>query len=107
MTDGQWDNVIRGIWDDELERSKRILESKKNRLAELPKGSIHGKKINGGVYYYLCYREKDKIKSEYLGSDPQKVGDLRERIKNRKALELSIRRSMEDIRLLEKAVKLK
>jgi hypothetical protein len=74
---------------------------------ELPKGSIHAKKIKGGVYYYRCYRDKDKIISDYLGRDPQKLSELREQIKNRKALELSIRRTGEDIRLLEKAVKLK
>jgi hypothetical protein len=100
-------NLVRGIWEEELERSRRILEAKKGQLAKLPKGSIHKKKIRNGVYYYLYYRDKDRVRAEYIGNDPVKVKKLQEEIASRKALELSIRRSREDIRLLERAARLK
>jgi hypothetical protein len=77
------------------------------QLEQLPKGSIHRKKIKGGVYYYLYYRDKDRVRAEYIGNDPGKVQNLQEQIARRKTLVLSIRRSREDIRLLEKAIKLK
>jgi hypothetical protein len=77
------------------------------QLVELPRGSLQAKKIKSGVYYYLYYRDKDRVRAEYIGNEPVKVKKLQEQIAKRKALEVSIKRSREDIRLLEKAVKLK
>ena len=101
------ESMIRGIWREELARSKELLSFKERSLHELPKGSIQIKRIKGREYYYLFYREGGRVKSNYLGSDPRKFEVLRKQIDRRKALELSIKRSKEDIRLLEKAVRLK
>ncbi|MDR0654519.1 MAG: hypothetical protein LBG12_14605 [Synergistaceae bacterium] len=99
--------VIRDIWKDELRRSREILEIKKKRLTGLPKGSIQSRSRRNVVYYYLFYRDGDKVKSAYLGNDPEKIERIREQIEQRKSIEQSIRRTKEDIRLLEKAIRLK
>jgi hypothetical protein len=101
------DSIVKEIWLEELQRSKEILEINERRLRALPKGSIQPRKRRGGVYYYLFFRDGKKVKSSYLGSDPAKIEAVQEQIARRKALELSIRRARKDIRLLEKAVKLK
>ena len=101
------DCIVRVIWKDELQRSKEILEIKKKRLMNLPKGSIQPRNRRNGVYYYLFYRDGSKVKSAYLGNDSRKIEQVREQLKQRKSLEQSIKRTEEDIRLLEKASKLK
>jgi hypothetical protein len=84
-----------------------ILEIKKKRLTGLPKGSIQQRSRRNGVYYYLFYRDGGKVKSAYLGNDPEKIEPVREQLEQRKYLEQSIKRTKEDIRLLEKAIRLK
>ncbi|MDL2298068.1 hypothetical protein LJC40_02830 [Synergistaceae bacterium OttesenSCG-928-D05] len=101
------ESLIIKIWEEELERSRRILESKRRNLLQFPKGSVQKKKINNEEYYYLCKRENGKVKSEYLGKESSKIRELILQLNERKALLDSIRRSEADIRLLEKAVKLK
>ena len=44
---------------------KELLE----RISRLPKGTIKKRKINGRIYYYLQYRQQDKIKHKYLGKE--------------------------------------
>ena len=101
------ESIVKDIWKDELQRSKEILEIKKTRLMNLPKGSIQPRSRRNGVYYYLFYRDGNKVKSAYLGNDQEKMEQLREQLEQRKFLELSIKRTKEDIRLLEKAIRLK
>jgi hypothetical protein len=102
-----FDSIVKEIWLEELQRSKEILEINEQRLQALPKGSIQPRKRRNGVYYYLFFRDGKRVKSNYLGSDPVKIEAVQKQIARRKALELSIRRTRNDIRLLEKAVKLK
>jgi hypothetical protein len=101
------DNLVKDIWKEELQRSKEILEIKMKRLTGLPKGSIQQRQRRNSVYYYLFYRDGNKVKSTYLGCDSEKIKQLREQIGQRKSLEESIIRTKEDIRLLEKAMLLK
>lgn len=101
------ESLMPKIWAEELERSRRILASKERELSQFPKGSIQKKKIHNIYYYYLCGREDGKVQSKYLGKESPQIRDLILRLKERKALEDSIRRSKADIRLLEKAVRLK
>ena len=44
---------------------KELLE----RISCLPRGTIKKRKINGRIYYYLQYRQNNKVKHKYLGKD--------------------------------------
>ncbi len=101
------EGVIRGIWQEELERSENILKLNERMIQELPKGSLHVKKIKGNEYHYLFYREARRVKSIYIGNNPDKIAILRKQIERRKILVHSIKRLKSDIKLLKKAVKLK
>jgi hypothetical protein len=46
--------------EHELARYEEVLRS-------LPRGSLVEKRIKGGIYYYLAYRVKDKVRFEYKG----------------------------------------
>ena len=41
-------------------------QKKRHDFLDMPKGSIQKKIIKGNVYYYLQYRDSDKIKSRYI-----------------------------------------
>ena len=46
---------------------KKEIESLREKLLSLRKGHINILYRNSKAYYYLTYREKDKIKNDYLG----------------------------------------
>lgn len=61
--------LLKGILEEELERSKRMKQSYDRELSKLPRGSLVVKKINKRPYYYLIYRDKlGKVRSVYRGS---------------------------------------
>jgi len=86
---------------------RQIYEASVETLKEYPKGSLQIKKIDGREYHYLCWRDGDKVRSKYIGQDPEVLQDIKLKIGARKSWERSLRKLAGDIRLLEKAVKLK
>jgi len=100
-------STVRYAWADDLERMRRIYEASEERLKDYPKGSLHLKKIKGNEYYYLFWRDGDKVCSKYVGQDPEALRDIKLKIGARKERESDLRKLADDIRLLEKAVKLK
>lgn len=46
----------------------RLSQAMQEELAGLPKGSIRERKINNRSYYYLNYRDGNKIKSDYVAA---------------------------------------
>ncbi len=53
---------------EEKQRLSELLEIYQNEINQLPHGALSIKKIHGREYAYLAYREKDKVKFEYIGS---------------------------------------
>jgi hypothetical protein len=60
-------NPVRGILSEELENSERLLKRYRQAIEALPNGSLVPKKIKGGVFYYLAYREGGKVRFDYKG----------------------------------------
>lgn len=56
----------------------------KKAIKNSPKGTFQKRKIKGHLYYYLVYREGEKIKFKYYGKQIAK--DLQEKINLRKEL---------------------
>ena len=63
--------VIKGVLEEELQNSLRMKEQYKNAIDKLPKGSLVEKKIRGHRYYYLAFREKNKVRFVYKGKMPE------------------------------------
>jgi hypothetical protein len=57
--------------------------------AELPKGSLREKLINGRKYCYLQWREGGKVKSKYI--KPSDIRSLSDQIDRRKQYENEIK----------------
>jgi len=58
---------------EEIKRQKDYYSKEKARLkaemAKYPIGSIQERTVKGNTYYYLQYRERGKIKQDYLGTE--------------------------------------
>ena len=65
-------------------RNHQMIEQYEQLIAELPKGSLILRK---NEYYYLKYRKDGKICDDYIGKDPDKVAEIKEKISRRKHYE--------------------
>jgi len=94
---------LRSVLEEEYKRLKdlsAIYRAKKNKL---PKGYISIKKINGYKYAYLSFREKDKIRSIYIGkSSSDKAAEVRRQIESRKEYQSKLRLVNERIEELKR-----
>ena len=82
-------SLIEEVLKEEYERLSRIERSLMLELDELPKGSIQKKKIKERYYYYLMYRDGEKIKSQYLSAE--EVPEIRKLIDKRKEDEKALK----------------
>lgn len=82
-------SVIEEVLLEEHDRSRRISEAIVAELEELPRGGIRERIIKGRPYYYLQYREGDKVRSGYVPRD--EVPSLRARLARRKELEAALK----------------
>ena len=90
---------------------KEVLSKENNQLSmrlaalekeesTLPRGSIRERKIRGGTYYYLQYREGGKVKSQYIKAD--ELPELQKKVIRRKEIQVEIKDIKERQRILEK-----
>ncbi len=59
--------IVKSVFQDELERNQRLVARYEKELKNLPKGSIFKRKIGNKEYLYLNYREGEKVISKFLG----------------------------------------
>ena len=94
-------NVLEESRDYYLELKKKI----ERKIKNLPKGSIKERKIYGGKYYYLQYRQGKKVIHKYLGKNkPEK---FIKQIKERKALLRELKEINEALKLINRTKKRK
>ncbi|MGM0442442.1 MAG: hypothetical protein ACQEQC_08505 [Elusimicrobiota bacterium] len=98
-------SIIKDILSEEKERLEKLIESYKKEIDNLPRGYISIKEINDNKYAYRSYREKDKVKSIYLGKpDSNKVKEVEEQIKERKNYEKLLKQAKKNLEEVEKVV---
>jgi len=59
--------VIMGVLSEELQNSLQMRERYRQALQSLPRGSLVEKNIIGRKYYYLAFRENEKVRFVYKG----------------------------------------
>jgi len=97
--------VIEGVLQEEKERNLWMQDIYLKEISELPKGSIVKKSKPSGDYYYLKYRNGNKVVSDYLGKDIEKVNQIERAIGKRKHLEGVIKRLKLEYKQISKIVK--
>ena len=100
----QKDKVVHGMLQDELERCKGLFNSMEAAISELPKGSLHERKVHSGekylVYHYLKFR--DGARSVYKHVPERLVQELASQIQERRKMEENLRHIRSRIKYLKK-----
>lgn len=98
--------VVRGVLQEELERSLVLKKKYEKKLGDYPPGYLLARKRQGAVYYYLSYREGDHIRQKYLGAlSPEEIKKYKDQIKDKKALKLQLAEVKYNIKYLERILK--
>ncbi|MCQ4794164.1 hypothetical protein NE604_00700 [Anaerofustis stercorihominis] len=93
-------NLIISTVLQEKQRIDYMLTKYQETLAELPKGTISEKQVNGNTYYYLKYRDGKKVVSKYVGK--QEAEALKQQIDKRRHIEVMIKSLLKEQKLAEK-----
>jgi len=97
--------VIEGVLQEEKERNLLMQKTYLQEISALPKGYIVKKSRQSGDYYYLNYRTGNKVVSDYLGTDIEKVNQIEQAIAKRKRLEATIKRLKLEFKQITRVVK--
>jgi len=96
-------SILKSIIKDEYNRLHELKEIYIEELKKLPKGSIFKRKIKNQDYYYLNYRDNNKVKSEYLGKENStKLKQLLDFLKQRKDIEMDLKKVNDGIKEIER-----
>jgi hypothetical protein len=99
-------SVVYSVLQDELDRNRRMQIRYRAEIGQLPRGSLFQRKIGKHQYYYLNYRDKNKVVSKYLGKlDQFKAEDMKKSISERKRYEDLLRKLRSEEKFIEKAIR--
>jgi len=98
------DQMIHGMLKDEQERCERLMAALEAAIAELPRGSLHQRKVKykdkDFTYHYLKFR--DGQKSVYKHVSRSEVPVLEEKIKVRRKKEQDLKQLKARVKYLNK-----
>ena len=99
--------AIKELLQEELGNSLRMARDYERASARLPRGCLVKKVIRGRCYYYLAYREKDRVRFKYLGRevDDQKIAKYAEAKRLRAQYRRLLAAVRKQVRFLRKALR--
>ncbi|MGM9972368.1 MAG: hypothetical protein ACI35W_08160 [Anaeroplasmataceae bacterium] len=97
-------SILAALISKEGNRNENMIAEYNRELNTLPKGSIKVKKVKDRSYYYLSFRDGDKVITKYVGKDEETLNGIREQLLRRKQVEgilKKLKEENEQIRKLE------
>lgn len=79
--------LIYSVLEDERKRNEYMLERYEKELSLLPKGKITPKITKANTYYYLKYRDGQKVCAKYIGMNKEDIALVAEQLERRKVVE--------------------
>ena len=79
--------LIYSVLEDERKRNEYMLERYEKELSLLPKGKITPKITKANTYYYLKYRDGQKVCAKYIGMNQEDIALVAEQLERRKVVE--------------------
>lgn len=79
--------LIYSVLEDERKRNEYMLERYEKELSRLPKGKISPKITKANTYYYLKYRDGQKVCAKYIGMNEEDIALVAEQLERRKVVE--------------------
>ena len=99
-------SIIRSVLIEELERNQEMQKSYAEQIEALPKGKIVLKKIKNRKYYYLLYRDHEKVKTDYLGpEDKFETQEIQEKIDKRRYFKETLNKLQLEEKEIRKAIR--
>ena len=99
-------DVVKAVFQDELERNQRLVARYEKELEILPKGSIFKRRIGSQEYLYLNFREGAKVVSKFLGkAGAFNTDELQTQLDKRKEYKQLLRKLKIEQKELLKALK--
>ncbi len=99
-------NVLISTLKEELATAKRLELKYLQRIKELPRGSFIARTIHGKQYGYLTFREKGKIKQEYLGSlNKERTNFYKNAMNQRAEYKRKLKNVREQIKIINRALR--
>jgi hypothetical protein len=89
-------SIISTLLIKEKNRNESMIIEYTRELDVLPKGTIKEKKVKDRVYYYLLFREGDKVVTRYLGKNEEALILIKEQLERRKQLERMLQKLKEE-----------
>ena len=83
--------LIYSILENERKRNEYMLKRYEEELSLLPKGKITPKITKVNTYYYLKYRDGQKVCAKYIGMNKEDVSLISEQLERRKVVEAIIK----------------
>ena len=88
--------LIYSILEEERKRNEYMLERYEKELSLLPKGKITPKITKANTYYYLKYREGQKVCAKYIGMNEENIALVKEQLERRKVVERIVKELKEE-----------
>ena len=79
--------LIYSVLEDERKRNEYMLERYEKELSRLPKGKITPKITKVNTYYYLKYRDGQKVCAKYIGMKEEEIALIAEQLERRRVVE--------------------
>jgi len=99
-------SVVLDAIKENLERNLYMQELYSKNMQSLRKGSLTVKIINGNEYYYLIYRDGEKVKTEYIGiKGKTDLKNIKKELKDRENYRTQILQLKKEEKELRKAIK--
>lgn len=89
-------SVLAALLSREKNRNENMIAEYSRELETLPKGSIKPKKVKDKIYYYLIFRDGDKVITKYVGKDEKSLIPVQEQLVRRKQVEEIIKKLKEE-----------
>ena len=97
--------VIEDLLREEKERNLQAQELYRNQIQGMPRGSVAIKKVGDRAYCYLRYRDRDKVRMQYVGVCDGREKQLEADVSLRKHYEQILADLRYDMSLIKKVVK--
>lgn len=99
-------SVVLEAIKENLQRNLHIQKLYSKNMQNLRKGSVTVKIINGNEYYYLVYREGEKVKTDYIGvKGKTELDSIKKELKLRENYRKQILQLKKEEKELRKAIK--
>ena len=97
-------SLVSNMIAQEEKRMRSLKESYEEQLLTLPKGTLRIRKKGNNTYYYLAYRNGQKVATDYIGKDETDIARIKEQLEKRRHIEDMLKELTRELVLMKKVL---